>query len=192
MICPEPALETSECVVTEPLAEIFAVFVKGELTEVEWFRNFDGTNFDDLIVKEVMVYVRDPIGFVDHRITTRIWYYEDGTASPDVKVTIKYYPSKLDKFRESSKKRSNNVKLLQGNVMDMIVETAGLADPMQAIGLGVMFMDSLSAQISMYEREGSPAFAQAVAADTTNTWLEGQPSALGGTTIREYILEQLT
>ena len=64
--------------------------VKGELISVEYYRNFDGTNYSDLIVQETRIYNRNEIGLIQTRNMNVKWYLLDNTIGCE-KNTIKYY-----------------------------------------------------------------------------------------------------
>lgn len=66
--------------------------VKGELLIVEYYRNFDGTTYSDLIVQETRTYNRNGIGLVQTRNLNIKWYLKDNSIGCE-KNTIKYYTS---------------------------------------------------------------------------------------------------
>lgn len=79
--------------------------VKGELLCTEYYREYDGTNYSDLIVKEERAYNRDALGLVQTRVQTVTWYLYDGKVGC-VKKTTKYY-SPQESIEEGVSRRDN-------------------------------------------------------------------------------------
>ena len=80
-------------------------FNQGELNLVEYFRNYDGETYSDLVVKEEKVYNRNAYGLVETRLQTTSWYLTDDTVGC-TKVITKYYSSK-EGVVEAQTRRSN-------------------------------------------------------------------------------------
>jgi hypothetical protein len=89
-----------------------STIVKGECTKEEFYVNYNGTTYSDLIVKEEHLFARDALGFAASRTTTVTWYLEDGTPSTSTKTWTKYY-SNLEKIDEGKIRRGNLVDNLQ-------------------------------------------------------------------------------
>ena len=79
--------------------------VKGELQCIEYYKNFDGTTYSDLIVKEDRVYTRTPLGLAISRLQTSTWYMEDDSIGL-VKETTKYYSMQAS-IEEAISRRKN-------------------------------------------------------------------------------------
>lgn len=81
--------------------------IKGVLTKVEYFRYFDGTTYDDLIIEENRVYNRDAIGIVQTRDVTINFFYNDGTIG-ETKSWTKYY-NPDESIQEGMDRRNNMI-----------------------------------------------------------------------------------
>lgn len=65
---------------------------KGDLILIEYFENYDGTTYSDLMVKESRVYTRDGVnGLLTKRDSTIEWIGSDGVTVLATKITEKYY-----------------------------------------------------------------------------------------------------
>lgn len=81
--------------------------IKGELVLVEYYREFDGTTYSDLVLKEERAYTRDSINLVQYRVQTTTWYLQDESVG-EVKEMTKYY-SITESVAESETRRGNLV-----------------------------------------------------------------------------------
>jgi hypothetical protein len=79
--------------------------IKGELRIIEYFRNFDGNVYSDLIVKEERTFIRNEILMALYRIQKSTWYFEDGEEGL-VKEYIKYYTPETS-LQEGITRRTN-------------------------------------------------------------------------------------
>lgn len=79
--------------------------VFGELRTVEYYKNFDGTNYSDLIVRESRTYTRNNLGLVQYRTLFVEWFLDDNTLGTTV-TTIKYY-SPIESIDEGIDRRTN-------------------------------------------------------------------------------------
>jgi hypothetical protein len=80
---------------------------QGELSLVEYFKNYDGETYSDLVVKEERTYTRDSNNLVQYRTQTSTWYLTDDTVGA-TKTTTKYY-SIQESVAESETRRGNLV-----------------------------------------------------------------------------------
>ena len=80
--------------------------VKGELVKIEYYRNYDGTNYSDLIVEETRQYTRDTNLLVQYRTQVSKWFLEDGITMGLEKTFIKYY-SMNEAIAEGLTRRGN-------------------------------------------------------------------------------------
>ena len=173
-------------------------FSKGELQCVEWYAEFDGTDYTDIIIKVDISYVRDFFGFAISRTTTRTWYNEDGSPNPDTKVTVKYYSDAISRMAEGQKRRGNNIQMLMDNTLKLKLEVQ-LTDPANPdpaemntiINDGRDFMNQYQVEMTSYISEGHDSFYDAITS-ATEAWLDLNPASLGGATIRQYILGELS
>lgn len=164
---------------------------KGELTTVNWYDDFDGSDFGELVLSVGCVYSRNAIGYADFRTTTRTWYYSDGSAHPETKVTVKWYPTQQDKFGEAQARRSNNIQIIQTNTLAMMMQVLAPQDMSTTIAQGQQWMRDRQSEIVAYKDEGHTGLHSSVSA-ATDTWLDMFPALLGGSvTIRNYILGEL-
>jgi len=80
---------------------------KGDLTIVEYYRNYDGTTYSNLKVRETRVYTRDGItGLLTKRDMTIEWFKSGEVVY--TKTTEKYY-SAMDGFNDNKRSRTNLV-----------------------------------------------------------------------------------
>jgi hypothetical protein len=77
----------------------------GELKKVEYFKNYDGTNYSDLILEEFREYTRDIDGLVQVRNLTIKWLLNDDSIGA-IKNTTKYY-SAQEAIQEGIDRRGN-------------------------------------------------------------------------------------
>lgn len=166
-------------------------FIKGELTKVEFYSSYDpGTEtFDDLVVQEDYVYIREN-GFVSSRELTITWVLADGTLSPNTKTRIKYYDQGAA-LAEGKRRRKNLINNLSIQIVGLIAATEGVTVE-EATATGEAFLDKHSADISTFELSGSDVLPQAIAADTEELWLDNPLPQDPETTIREFIISELT
>ena len=80
--------------------------IKGELTKVEYYKNFDGVNYSDLIVEETRQYTRNEIGLALYRTQNSKWYLENNTVGLE-KTFIKYYT--MNEMLSETMTRSTNI-----------------------------------------------------------------------------------
>lgn len=77
----------------------------GELVTVQYYNNYDGTTYSDLVVEETRVYNRDANGLAQTRDLTIKWYYKNDVVGL-IKPTTKYY-SPAESIEEGINRRSN-------------------------------------------------------------------------------------
>lgn len=164
---------------------------KGELTTVNWYASYDGTDFSDLVLRVDCVYTRDPYGYVIYRTTTRTWFCDNDSSCLDTKVTVKWYPSQQDKFEEAKTKRSNNLNTIQAQTFKYMLEVLSPQALEVTLAQGVQWMHDRQVEMSAYVGQGHPDLHDSVVA-ATDAWLDMSPAALGSDTIRDYILAELS
>ena len=111
--------------------------IKGELICIEYYKNYDGVSYTDLVVKEERVYIRNNIGLVQHRILTITWYLEDNSIGL-VKSNMKYY-SPSESIDEGITRRTNIINDAKAYTLSIIGQTYGFD-----------FMTILKPQIDLY------------------------------------------
>lgn len=126
---------------------------KGELLSVEYYRNFDGTTYSDLVVKEERVYTRNAMGLVMYRSMIISWYFEDGTVG-EVKNTTKFY-SPQESIDEGMNRRGNMI--ADGKLY--ILGTVGLAN-------GQDFLVSLTGEVNLFVNGATQPLRDAITAST--------------------------
>lgn len=188
--------------------------VKGEVTEVCWFKSLDAEmKPTDLVIKVNIAYQRDATGFATSRVTTRTWINKDDSENTDKKLTTKYYfvnPS--DMIDEGLRRRKLLVNDLQIPTMTFMSEALmPLGYSQESVVLqGRAFMDDYEHDFNKFVDNSStitdpadPNFGKksiiVELEDNTaegrnkdyNLWLDKAPPSLGGTTtIRQYLIGQ--
>ena len=127
--------------------------VAGELILVEYYRNFDGTTYSDLILTESRAYTRDVNGLVQYRNQNTKWHLEDGSVGVE-KDTIKYY-SPQESVDEGMTRRGNII----ANAKLYVLSQVGLAD-------GQDFLASVVTEVSLFVNGATQPLRDAVAATT--------------------------
>jgi hypothetical protein len=89
--------------------------VKGELVKAEYFRNFDGVIYSDLILEENRTFNRDAIGIVQTRDISIKWYLEDDTVGC-TKTWTKYYNAD-EAIQEGIDRRSNMISVAKTTLL---------------------------------------------------------------------------
>jgi hypothetical protein len=178
------------------------VFTKGELTSVVWYSDQLLTN---KLLDVTMVYVRDAMGFAVSRTTTRKWVREDESFHPLFKITTKSYTiNPIDQILEGKRRRSNIVDGVQLPVMSFLLETqSGTLTQGEILLMGRDFLDAMEPFFNRFVKNSSsindvasPDFGKkeiVVEFETsTDAWLDDLPAALGGATIRQYLIGEFS
>ena len=176
-------------------------FVQGELQKVEYFSD---QTLTDKVLQVDIVYTRDALGFAVSRTTTRTWYRQDDTVASETKVTNKLYTINLnEQIVEGHKRRQNIVDAVQLPVMGFLIETQSHALTQQEIiVMGRAFLDKMepffdrfvknSSTISSGPDAGLKEIVVEFRDNIVDTWLDDLPSALGGATIRQYLIGEFS
>lgn len=90
----------------------------GELKKIEYFRNYDGINYSDLILEEFREYNRDVNGLVQSRFLTIKWFLTDDSIG-GIKNTVKYY-SMQEAIQEGLDRRSNIISDTKSYTLEQI------------------------------------------------------------------------
>lgn len=147
---------------------------RGELNVVDYYREYDGSTYSDLVLKETRVYTRDAVtGWVQMRQMTIDWYTEAGTVGK-TKVTYKYYTA-AQSYDEGKTRR--------GNVINN-ASIALLAYTTEANGID--YLNGCADEIDLYIKGSVQPLIDKVYGATEPYMLEGSPSVKD---IVWYILE---
>lgn len=179
------------------------VMVKGELQEVTYYAEYDLNEPEEYnrykipVLKVVITYVRDSLGFAQYRTTTRQWYYTDGTLCTDpayTKTTSKVYDLRTT-IVEGKRRRQNVIDGLLLPVLGMMIQTelpkpgTPFANEADLILEGRRLLASWKPYIIDFVDDSNTSFADIVAA-APETYLDNVVNAQG-LTIRAYILYQI-
>ena len=167
--------------------------VKGEVQKVEWFKDRDLT---DKVIDVTISYVRDAFGFATERTTTRTWVMSDESSYPEQKITNKVY-SPNEMISEGYIRRQNIVDFVQLPTLQFLLETEQ-GDPNTIILMGRSFLDRMKDVFDNFVSNSStvvdpldPFFGQKTVVKELmlagDLWLDNQPQALGGATIRQWL-----
>lgn len=127
--------------------------VTGELRLVQYYRNFDGANYSDLILEESRSYTRDINGMVMYRNQNVKWYLHDDTIGVE-KNSIKFY-SPQESIDEGISRRGNII----ANAKLYVLGHVGLAN-------GQDFLASVTLEVSLFMNGFTQPLRDAVAATT--------------------------
>lgn len=183
---------------------IYSDTVRGEVKRIELYANaelqVDGSiTFDDLIIDEVVTYIRTP-GYValaqskEHR-----WYDEDGNVVYS-KIRTKLY-NDAERLEEGKRRRKNHVSLIQIEALRLLQLHGGLAGTpieiaAQAQLLGGTFIASIQSLLELYKEAGDKGaeLILAVLNDpqtaTDHSWLNSDVG--DGSTILDYFITEMT
>lgn len=122
--------------------------VRGELVLIEYYKNYNGIIYSDLVVKEERTYTRNEYGLVLYRDQISSWYLTDGTigcVKPYLKdendeiIPLRKYYNPQEQMEEAEQRRSNLL-------ADAKLYTASQVGLPNALDL----MKSVSSEISLY------------------------------------------
>lgn len=163
-------------------------FEKWELKKVEYYEDWNETDwYVNLIVKEDVVYNRDENGYIDTRDKTITRINEDETEDQDIKQTKKKY-SPSESVKAGERKRANMLSDAKIATIGLIAQTTP-CDITTAETMGMPFIVSVDTEMSLYEKWVKQPLLDSITNDTTHTRLDND---IGGITIRQYLLSELT
>lgn len=176
-----------------------STIIKGECTEEEYFANYDGSLYSDLIVKEETLYIRDALGFPISKTASLIWYRNNSAEHESKKTWVKYY-SNLEKIQEGKTRRGNLVSNLQMPCIGLIsIAMTGAQDPTTAVILeGRRFLADYSKEFTVFIEDSNRDIVQCLsdsnhskyAHQSNYTWIDTMTPY--GITIRQFIISELT
>lgn len=154
-------------------------FNKGELTNVEYFGEYDliTRQYSDLVLTESRVYSRDNKGFAYKRDLTTVWYKNDDSVG-DSKTTQKYY-SADESIKEGETRRSNIISRLKLEAFSLLGDVNAydfLTEIFTDLGL---YRDGFKTSLLIKIQNLNKAYLDTLMADNT-------------TTVRAYVIEELT
>jgi len=173
----------------------------GTLTKIEWFKD---VGLLDKVINVDVVYNYNALGFATDRTVTRTWYYEDGTACTDIKVTNKRYDiNPQDQLDEAIRRRTNNVRQTDLWLIGAVPSLTSL-DPnipvytqLEIKDDGVAFFKKYQSEEALYIGTGSNDLEIAVRDETDSQWewFDTDATIIGITgvsDVRDYIIYQLS
>lgn len=175
-----------------------SILVRGECRSEEFYENYNGTTYSNLIVKENHSFTRDSLGFAIKRDTVINWYNEDGTINALAKNLPKYYSS-VEQIEEGKTRRGNLVNALQIPTIGLIsiAMIGSTAATMAVIIEGRRFMADYKLEFDMFISESNktmleclnnPAHPKYIAV-SNYSWIDFMTPY--GVTIRNYIYNEM-
>jgi len=77
----------------------------GELRTIEYYRNFNGSEYSELVVRESRTYTRNELGLVEYRTLLSEWFLNNDEVGTTI-TNIKYY-SPVESVDEGIQRRKN-------------------------------------------------------------------------------------
>ena len=120
--------------------------VKGELVKVEYYRNYDGITYSDLVIEELRVYNRDALGIILTRDISIKWFLTDDSIG-DTKSWVKYY-SGDEAISEGITRRKNMINTAKTVLLNMLAVNHGTPLNQQ---YAFDFLSSISLELKYFE-----------------------------------------
>jgi hypothetical protein len=190
----EPPLEVDYITGLKTKLHRKQTMLRGEVQQELFYKNFDGTTYSNLVVKELHTYVRDSFGFCKSRITTVSWIYEDDTECTIKKTWTKYYDN-LQMIEEGIQRRSNIVKSLQPKVLGLLQMTMSASEQPNIIPYGRAFLSAMKDSFENFTNHSDRSLytdLQAPAITNQFPWLSNVIPNTGGITILQFIISEVT
>lgn len=169
------------------------LMTRGEVYRVEYYKTSTptaaGPTYEDLVLFEDIVYMRDALGNAVMQTKTISWVCEDGTVCATTKVLVKVYTA-AESIREGLRRRGNIIDYLKGETIGRLMQTElpkGTTAP-EVMDMGRVFLADEVDNIFNFVDGSSPDIYTSVTADTTHTWLD---NVFDGVTIRAFFLDEL-
>lgn len=172
------------------------IFDHGEMQRVEFYADATpqpngSVIYDDLVLTEDYVYVRDSVGFAESRTLTITWYREDETPHPNTKLMEKIYP--LDeRMQEGKRRRGNVVDNLSLTVSGLLLMTElanNGGDQQATLDMGRALLADYAVEIDNFVEASIQTLYTRLLAETNYAWLDNDIG--GGTTIRMVMLNEI-
>jgi hypothetical protein len=175
-----------------------SILVKGECRAEEFYENYNGVTYSNLIVKEVHTFTRDALGFATKRDTTITWYNNDEQPNQLQKFLPKYYSS-VEQIEEGKTRRGNLVNALQIPTIGLIsIAMIGSTNATMAVILeGRKFLAEYKLEFDVFVNESNkamldcftnPSNPRYVSADKYS-WIDFMTPY--GVTIRNYLYNEM-
>lgn len=169
--------------------------VKGEVTKIGHYAEYDGTTYSNLIVEETNTYTRNPVtGYVQYRDKSIVWFDENWNPS-EPKISRKYY-NNAEAIDEGEVRRTNIINETKINAITaiLITEFGGLPQHfVTAENIGKAFVTDVTMEIQQY-KDGIRQPLHTAIANATYDWMDNTIPAwyLGSTaenplTVRQFV-----
>lgn len=138
----------------------------GFLTDIKYWKNYDGTTYSDLYVHEQREFVVDGDGLAITRKMTINWYFTDNTVGYSRVYPLKYY-NKVQSIEEGITRRNNVLAKAKVYCIDNL-------------GLPYSFdlLDSLNIYIDLFSQGNTQPLRDAVQASTKPYLSQAQKDAI--------------
>lgn len=172
--------------------------VKGECKSEEFYENYDGITYSNLIVKENHVFIRDALGFAIKRDTTITWYNNDGQPNSLTKSLPKFYSS-VEQIEEGKTRRGNLVNALQMPTIGLIsiAMIGSTAATMAVILEGRKFLADYKLEFDVFVNESNKAILDCLTNPSNPRYIQASNYAWidsvtpYGVTIRQFIYNEM-
>jgi len=175
-----------------------SIIVKGECRSEEFYENYNGVTYSNLIVKEDHVFLRDALGFAIKRETLVTWYNNDGQPNQLTKPIPKFYSS-TEQIEEGKTRRANLINGLQMPTIGLIsIAILGSINATMAVILegrrfladyklefDVFISESNKAMLDCFINPNNPRYVSA----SNYTWIDAMTPY--GVTIRNYLYNEM-
>jgi len=158
------------------------VIQDGLIVKELYYGDYDQT---DLIVEVDITYTYGADTLIE-RMDFDVNYYDDDNK---IGMTIKKVKklTKRQKLGLLKKRRKTISEDAQANVLGLLRMSYPEEDMQNLLNLGGSFIIKNKHALEVYESAGSPQIVSDLAS-ATEYWLDATPSALGGATIRQYLI----
>lgn len=183
---------------------------RGEVYRVEYFKEYDGSKFSDLILVVDITYERAPSGFALSRTVRRRWVNNDEGFNSDEKITIKNYRVNHFKMISEGKKRRgllvDNMQIPVMTAMTHALVPDGSSEE-DILMLGRKFLDDYEDEFKKFIDNSStvtdsvdPNYGKKrivvrlenEASTDHLTWLDKAPAIFGGASIRQFLINEFS
>lgn len=162
------------------------VFLDGELKEIRIWKNFNGSSFSGLAVRETITYHRNAAAYVMYRTNNVEWYLEDGTVGTS-QAGMKIYDF-ISSMEEGVTRRSNRIDFLKADLILKLVAIKGysLAEAEQE---AKPLLSEQAGNISLYKEGDTQPLKDGL--NSSGIPLLSYLEPVSGDTLRIYCLSKL-
>jgi hypothetical protein len=175
-----------------------SIIVKGECRAEEFYENYDGRVYSNLIVREVHSFTRDSLGFAVKRDTVVSWINNNEQPNVVIKRLPKFYSS-VEQIEEGKTRRGNLVNALQIPTIGLIsIAMIGSTNATMAVILeGRKFLAEYKLEFDVFVNESNkamldcfsnPSNPRYVSSDKYS-WIDFMTPY--GVTIRNYLYSEM-